>query len=177
MSLFRRLPSFVLIGAVWTGAQATAQTFDGPAHVYRTAYTWHDNTPPGSAVIARSVVHDRAGGVGTWEDPITVAVGHSATDGVHTWDVPAGTRLYFPDLARYGVVEDLCGDGDRPQDGPCHTGFEGHLWVDIWIDGRSLSASDADACAARVTGVVEVVWNPASNLPVQAGVIAESGCR
>lgn len=118
MNLFRRLPSFALIGAVWAGAQATAQTFDGPAQVYRTAYTWHDNTPPGSAVIARSVVHDRAGGVGTWEDPITVAVGHSATGSVHTWDVPAGTRLYFPDLARYGVVEDLCGDGDRPQDGP-----------------------------------------------------------
>jgi hypothetical protein len=123
------------------------------------------------------VVHKVAGGVGTWDDPVTVAVGHSIEAGVQTWDVPAGTRLYFPDIQRYGVVEDVCGDGPRPQDGPCHSGFQGHLWVDIWVDGRTLSPSQATACAERVTGVVDVTWHPPSDLPVAPGVLAETFCR
>ena len=44
------------------------------SQIFVTGYTYWDNSPPGSAQIARPQVHDRAGGVGTWKDPITVAV-------------------------------------------------------------------------------------------------------
>ena len=45
------------------------------ATAFITGYTWWDNSPPGSAQIARPVLHQRAGGNGTYSDPITVAVG------------------------------------------------------------------------------------------------------
>ena len=43
---------------------------------YLTGYSFWDNTPPGSAAIARPVIHRRAGGSGTYGDPITIAVGY-----------------------------------------------------------------------------------------------------
>jgi hypothetical protein len=44
---------------------------------FTTAFTWFDNTPPGSGAICCSQVHQTAGGTGTYADPITLAVGHS----------------------------------------------------------------------------------------------------
>ena len=50
-------------------------------------------------------------------------------------DYPAGTRFYIPNVRRYFIVEDTCGDGDTPQNGPCHTGYPKGTtaWVDMWI--------------------------------------------
>ncbi|NUS36998.1 MAG: hypothetical protein HOQ04_11190 [Pseudarthrobacter sp.] len=82
-----------------------------------TAYTWFDNTPAGSATISHPVLHKSAGGAGTFEDPITIAVGHSLASGRDVLDFPAGTRLYLPDVRRYFIVEDTCGDGNDPRTG------------------------------------------------------------
>src|SRR5512135_1310636 len=38
---------------------------------YTTGYTWFDNTPPGSGEISHPVLHAKAGGTGTYADPIT----------------------------------------------------------------------------------------------------------
>ena len=150
---------------------------------YTTAYTWHDNTPVGSATISHPVLHKTAGGTGTFADPITIAVGHSLATGKDVLDFPAGTRVYLPDVRRYFIVEDTCGDGDDPQGGPCHQGTNANgtnstIWIDMWIGGQSMNAAGADNCASKVTNVRTAVFNPASNYAVAAGagVIHDGKC-
>lgn len=145
--------------------------------IYLTGYTYWDNTPPGSSAIARPVLRQRAGGDGTWQSPITIAVGHSIVGGRQTLDYPAGTRFYLPRLRKYAIVEDVCGDGPTPQGGPCHTGHNGHPWLDIWIGGKGVSPAASDACARRITAVQSAIINPPRDLPVQAGEIATDGCK
>ena len=148
---------------------------------YTTAYTYWDNTPPGSATISNPILHSLAGGTGTYADPITLAVGHSIINGKDILDYPAGTRFYIPNVRRYFIVEDTCGDGAAPQNGPCHKGFPAgtSAWVDMWIDGASGSASTADACASDLTdsnGIAHlIIENPASNYAVVPGPIIQSG--
>lgn len=150
---------------------------------YTTAYTWFDNTPAGSATISHPVLHQSAGGTGTFEDPITIAVGHSLASGHDVLDFPAGTRIYLPDVRRYFIVEDTCGDGNQPQSGPCHQGANANgtnstIWIDMWIGGQGSSAGTADDCASRVTNVNTAVFNPAADYAVApgAGVIHDGKC-
>ncbi|MET1086308.1 MAG: hypothetical protein ABWY04_04175 [Arthrobacter sp.] len=150
---------------------------------YTTAYTWHDNTPAGSTEISHPVLHQTAGGTGTYQDPITIAVGHSLATGKDVLDVPAGTRIYLPDVRRYFIVEDTCGDGNDPENGPCHQGTNvdgsnSTIWIDMWIGGQSMSASGSSQCAGNVTAVNTAVFNPASNYAVApgAGVIHDGKC-
>jgi hypothetical protein len=153
--------------------------------VYVTGYSWFDNTPPGSTAISHPVVHRTAGGAGSYADPVTVAVGHSLAGGTDLLDLPAGTRLYLPHLRRYGVVEDTCGNGPRPQDGPCHnlrTAPAGtRLWIDVYLGGGAGDSQDAvRACAGVVTdgggqALRSVIVGPAAGLPVVAGPIFSNG--
>ncbi len=144
--------------------------------IYLTGYSFWDNTPPGSAQIAKPVIHRSAGGIGTYKDPITVAVGHTKIGGRRQMDFPAGTRFYFPRLEKYGIVEDLCGDGPRPQDGPCHSGYNGLAWLDIYVGGRSTGAAAANSCMYAITGVQKVIINPSAGYRVSPGEIATSHC-
>lgn len=130
-----------------------------------TGYTFWDNDPPGSAIIALPVVHDEAGGAGTWDDPVTIAVGYTG----ETWHYPPGTRFYLPRLKKYAVVEDMCAT--------CGGGYEGHPHVDIYIGGAEISPEAADACARTITAVQEIVIHPAPDYPVHPGELAMSGCR
>lgn len=68
----------VLVAAacVTTSSQASNETVD--SKVFVTAYTWYDNTPAGSHEISHPVLHGAASGTGTYEDPVTIAVGHRA---------------------------------------------------------------------------------------------------
>jgi hypothetical protein len=150
--------------------------------VYVTAYTWFDNTPAGSPIISHPKVHKAAGGSGTYDDPVTIAVGHSLETGKDVLDYPAGTRIYIPDVRRYFIVEDTCGDGDAPEDGPCHTGADEFgdtsIWLDVWIGGENESANFVRRCTSKVTGVRKVVFNPADNYVVADGhgVIHDGDC-
>jgi hypothetical protein len=154
-------------------APPVSRTFRG----YLTGYTFWDNTPPGSSAIARPVIRSRAGGTGTYADPITIAVGHRIEGSRQTLDFPEGTRFYIPRLRKYAIVEDVCGDGPRPQEGPCHSGHRGLPWLDIWIGGRSQSPETADVCARRITAVQDFIIHPEPGLPVDPGEIAANGCR
>lgn len=142
---------------------------------YLTGYSWWDNTPPGSAAIAYPQLHQQAGGAGTYADPVTVAVGHSLASGRSVPVVPAGTRFYVPKLRRYLIVEDACGDGPAPQNGPCavlptqHKTLVG--WLDVWVDGRAAGRRSSDRCMAALTGPTEAVRDPAPGLPVTPGPI------
>ncbi|MGY1593237.1 hypothetical protein ACI79D_14780 [Geodermatophilus sp. SYSU D00708] len=158
-------------------AAAAAPAGGRQIQAYLTGYSYFDNTPAGSPRISHPKVHRTAGGSGTYDDPITVAVGHSKAGGGDTLDWAAGTRFYVPSIKRYLIVEDTCGDGDSPQDGACHTGFpsSASTWLDVWVDGRDGSSSSADTCMGRLTGVHPVVVDPGPGLPVIAGPIASGG--
>jgi hypothetical protein len=144
---------------------------------FLTGYTYWDNTPPGSAAIARPVVHRRAGGEGTYDDPITIAVGHRIDGARQTLDFAAGTRFYIESLRKYAIVEDVCGDGNEPQNGPCHTGKNGHPWLDLYLGGANASVQAATACANRITRLQTLVINPGPDYPVAPGEVVASGCR
>ena len=159
-----------------TGAAAAPEPSTISAYV--TGYSYWDNTPPGSAAISHPVIHSRAGGVGTYADPVTVAVGHSIVGGKQTLDWPRGTRFYIPNMQRYFIVEDTCGDGNTPQNGPCHTGYPSgtSTWLDVYVDGANASRSQSDACMSRITGRSTVVVNPDQGYKVSAGPISNGTC-
>ena len=144
--------------------------------IYLTGYSFWDNTPPGSAAIARPVLHKRAGGVGTYKDPITIAVGHRIEDGVQSLDFEPGTRFYLPNLRKYAIVEDVCGDGPEPQLGPCHIGHKGHPWLDIYVGGRSITPEQAETCMRSITAVQNAIIHPRPGYAVEKGEIAQSTC-
>lgn len=167
------LMSVVAAESALKDSEKSPKQFD----IYLTGYTYWDNTPPGSSAIARPVLRQRAGGTGTWQSPITIAVGHRIENGRQTLDFPAGTRFYLPRLRKYVIVEDVCGDGATPQNGPCHSGHQGYPWLDIWIGGKSVTPEASDACARRITAIQPIIVNPPRDLPVHKGEIATNGCR
>jgi len=66
-----------------------------------TFYGAADNDPPGSTEIAYPNAHHRAaGGTGTYADPLSLAADPRA--------IPVGTRVYYPPLQKYFVMEDDC---------------------------------------------------------------------
>jgi hypothetical protein len=126
---------------------------------YITGYSWYDNNPPGSAAISNPVIHQRAGGTGTFADPITVAI--------NVPQFPWGTKFYIPNVRAYFIAEDTIGNG--PSSPP-------HL--DLWVGGQSSSESSADSCMSRITGNYLVIRNPASNYAVVPGPLsANNSCR
>jgi hypothetical protein len=159
--------------------QSTSSPRNGETsfNIYLTGYSYWDNTPPGSAEISKPVIHRKAGGKGTYSDPITIAVGHVIIGNRQTLDYKASTRFYIPNLRKYVIVEDVCGDGRRPQDGPCHTGRNGLPWLDIYVDGRRSRSGDATQCARRITSVQKIIINPARDYPVVSGPLTENGCQ
>ncbi|MEO8282418.1 MAG: hypothetical protein ABI568_03285 [Pseudarthrobacter sp.] len=170
----------VALASIGTSSRAAGETL--MANTFITAYTWQDNTPPGSPEISNPVLHAQAGGTGTYEDSVTIAVGHSRATGQDVLDLPAGTRIYLPDVRRYFIVEDTCGDGPAPENGPCHTGAHeqgnASLWIDMWIGGGGENASFVNECTRAVTGVRAGLLNPAPTYAVApgAGVIHDGKC-
>lgn len=165
--------AFAVCTAFGAGSALAEQQFSA----YLTGYSYWDNTPRGSSQIARPVVHRQAGGSGTYRDPVTLAVGHVKHGGRSVMDFPAGTRFYIPRLQKYAIVEDLCGDGNSPQNGPCHSGYNGFVWLDIYVDGKNAGGQAANRCMRSLTGVQTVIINPGPGRRVQSGPITESGCR
>lgn len=149
-------------------------------NVYTTGYGYPDNTPKNSAAISNPVLHQSAGGTGTFADPITVAVGHSITGSTDTLDYPAGTKFYIPNLRRYFIVEDTCGDGSKPQNGACHNVSSAPsgttVWLDLWVGGVGTTANGTIACENAITDLHTVIKNPASNYAVVAGQVYNGTC-
>jgi hypothetical protein len=159
-----------------TGSDAGGSSGTVIPKAYITGYSWFDNTPPGSAAISHPQIHQTAGGTGTWTDPITMAVGHDLSSGQDVLDYPAGTRFYIPDFQRYFIVEDTCGDGPTPENGPCHVPPTGATtWLDVWIGGESGTQATTDACMNKLTGIHQVVLSPDANRPVSPGAIFSNG--
>lgn len=155
-------------------------------NAYTTGYSYFDNTPPGSASISHPVLHKKAGGKGTYADPVTVAVGHSIINGKDVLDYKAGTRFYIPNLRKYFIVEDTCGDGPAPQNGLCHSLTKApktaKVWLDVWIGGATGTRKATDDCMSKVTdgngAIHTAIKNPVKGYKVVSGDIYLNGkCR
>jgi len=120
---------------------------------YVTFSAWPDNKPPGDA-ITFPTVHARAGGSGTYDDPITF--GSDATE----W--PPGTRLYVPYLRRYVVMEDECSS--------CIEDWQdGKHRIAIWLDSDGTCVDEVTACELTLTrSSADVEANPPAGRPVES---------
>ncbi|WP_260013138.1 hypothetical protein [Sulfitobacter sp. W074] len=170
INLRRAVFIVMLLGVIWLPNERRMT-------VFLTGYSYWDNTPPASAIIGRPIIHDIAAGIGTYNDPVTLAVGWRRDGSKISEDFKPGTRFYIPRLRKYAVVEDLCGDGEKPQAGPCHVGWEGHPWLDVYVDGSARNADEADRCMEKLTGIQPVLTNPRRGYRVSPGPIVEAGCK
>jgi hypothetical protein len=161
------------IGAVAAPATVTIST------AYTTGYTWFDNSPPGNAICCPSI-HQAAGGTGTYADPITLAAG-LVSSGV--LDYARGTRFYMPDVRRYFIVEDSCGNVGS---GGCHflnnAPAGATTWVDRWVGGTAGDSQQAvQNCADYLTDengstpLHTILENPPAGLAVVPGPLFQNG--
>jgi hypothetical protein len=167
-------------------AQATAAPHaarpaaSSTAKFYVTLYGYVDNSPP-SATISNPVIHSKAGGKGTYSDPVTFA-----TD---TREEKPGTIVYYAYLQKYFIMEDTCDEctadwngsnGDNPV-----PPRNGHRWrIDLWAggDSRSLKNPDKTALLNCEDALTQdnggtVTLNPPSNLPVDTTPIYNASTR
>lgn len=115
-------------------------------------YSYYSNYPANSTAIAyEGVVPERtgAGGTGTYQDPVTIAVGST---------VPKGTRIYIPNLRRYFIAEDSSDGG-----------------YSAWIDGRFDRTRTAN-CSNAINGDQLIIRNAAAHYAVTPGKIAPGNC-
>ncbi len=116
-----------------------------------TLYGGKDNDPPGSSDIAYPKVHRKAGGTGTFADPITFATSKD--------ELAIGTVVYYPYLKRYFVMEDQCVE--------CEADWKKHVpHIDLWAGASTDSGIVSCENSLTRDGQQPVVVNPPSNLPV-----------
>jgi hypothetical protein len=122
-----------------------------------TFYAAYDNDPAGSTQIAYPSVHSEAGGTGTFADPVTMA---SDAD-----QIAPGTRIYYPPLRKYFVMEDQCAS--------CLG--SGSFWIDLYTGG----ATDAgvEDCEAALTpgGNVTIEIDPPAGRAVDTTPLYSNG--
>jgi hypothetical protein len=127
--------------------------------VWQTFYAATDNDPAGSRNIAYPAPqgkHARAGGTGTYADPITLAADER-------W-LPVGTIVYAPRWHKYFIMEDQCV--------PCEADWEADRLhhVDLFMSPSSRSAVVACERAATKPQAENdsIILNPDRNRPVDA---------
>ncbi len=127
-----------------------------------TFYGWPDNAPPGNK-IAHPVLHDRAGGDGTYCNPTTFA-----TERKNDKEIPYGIKIYVPFLKQYFIREDLCTTSGPPTGSGSNGCYR--LWFDLWIGGDKNSKKHAVfACERKLTPdrrVPVILW-PRDGMPVR----------
>ncbi len=132
---------------------ANANNTSQESQVYKlilTFYGFPDNDPPGN-IISYPKIHQVAGGTGTYEDPITVAI--VTTDNGGNW--APGTLMYVPYLKKYLIVEDECATCVPDQ-------------IDVWMNSDSNFPSEVLQCQKTWTPKepVEVEINPPADREV-----------
>jgi len=132
--------------------------------MYVTGFGTGDNDPAGSRAIAYpgpAPRHAQADGVGSYADPVTVAV---QTDGAGVGLVP-GTRVYIPQFSKYGVIDDMC------------AGCSGK-WIDVFDGSTSADSghlAEVAACQVRHTGNYAVEVNPPAGRTVNTRQLYDNG--
>ena len=129
-----------------------------------TLYGWPDNSPPGNDIAypaneGNPTLHDAAGGVGTYANPITYATDKS--------ELPVGTIVYYPYLHRYFIMEDDCTECDEDWTGAGPDGGPNLYHIDLWIGGQGGNSNDVINCEDDLTQNSEaVIVDPPSTEPV-----------
>ncbi|MFF8430665.1 hypothetical protein ACF07Y_37105 [Streptomyces sp. NPDC016566] len=127
------------------------------ADVNVTYYGAADNDPGGSTEISNPSVHDKAGGTGTFDDPITFAAGSGSS-------FQPGTKIYYPDLKKYFVMEDDCsGCGDNQ--------------VDLYMGSSNDDGIVQCEQASTTPGEQSIVVDPDPDLPVDTTPLYDGGCN
>ena len=130
-------------------AKAGPQPLSTTRSMWVTLYGALDNDPPGSADIAYPQIHSQAGGTGTYADPVTFATDRN--------ELAPGTRVYYPYLKKYFIMEDDCAE--------CDSDWSSGKWhIDLWA-GNSTNNGILD-CEDALTQQGNVIVNPPSNEPV-----------
>ena len=120
-----------------------------------TFYGYPDNDPPGADIMHDCGRGTSAGGVGTFDNPLTMA---TAPGELNTCEV-----VYSPYLRKYLINEDYCEQ--------CTTDWVSHIWHgDIWLGGNSTTQGTEQLdCEMKLTpgeGSQVVVRDPSRDLPV-----------
>jgi 3D (Asp-Asp-Asp) domain-containing protein len=138
----------LLSTTAWAGSPLTVRiTLSGYA----------DNNPRGTE-IAHPVIHHRAGGVGTYNNPITFAANPRT--------FRPGTKIYVPYLRKYFIIED---DAQTA----IATAGHGLPLIVLWAGGTASSNVDRLLAteSAYTRNSAQVIVNPTPNHPVNAGSI------
>jgi hypothetical protein len=138
--------------------------------------TQHDcNTIAYAKMDGYATAHDEATeGTGTYDDPITAA--GAANDEGDSGAILPGTKVYFPYLKKYFIVEDQCAE--------CNTDWKKGLWrLDLWM-GPSVSQDNPamlNDCEDTLTrgdqgkGTGTIIVNPKNSYEVEMSPIFKDG--
>ncbi|OAQ99358.1 hypothetical protein LLEC1_01061 [Akanthomyces lecanii] len=173
-----------------TAAAVVAVTLAGfasacstPGNYIVTFYGYPDNDPPGPAIAYDCGRGSRAGGKGTYDDPVTIA---TAPGELNKCEI-----VYLPFLTKYGRVEDYCAQCGKLTShfSQSHSDFleakvltataskidsdwkHGQPHIDIWTGSSSQNGGQAQIdCENRLTpgGRYSIVRNPPKNYGVNA---------
>lgn len=141
-----------LIGHTPQAQTSTSRNF------YVTLYGWPDNSPPGADIAypksdGYPTIHNSAGGSGTYSNPVTYATDQD--------ELPVGTKVYYPYLHRYFIMEDDCAECDQDWND------SGKYHIDLWIGGKGGNSNDVINCEDDLTqDSAKVIVNPPSTEPV-----------
>ncbi|HVA04351.1 MAG TPA: Ig domain-containing protein [Acidimicrobiales bacterium] len=148
----RRSPqSFLVLGALaiglsMFGAPTAANASPTNVQAFMTLYGWADNSPPGP-VIAHPCLHNVAGGVGTFSNPVTFATDVSELGWCQV--------IYVPYMKRYFIHEDECSECDADW-------ARSHLYrFDMWAGGDANSKKSPEKKALRKC---ESTWTRADSI-------------
>ncbi|KAN0049999.1 hypothetical protein ACTA71_003097 [Dictyostelium dimigraforme] len=110
-----------------------------------TFYSAADNCPP-SGEISFPKLHKEAGGIGTFDDPITIA-------SAKQW-LSVGKKLYVPAYEKYFIMEDECEE--------CEYDFKenGEYHIDAWIGPTTIQNGTTDCEVALELSSTIFILNP-----------------
>lgn len=143
-----------------TAVNAACSTRSG---VTITFYGYPDNDPPGPATAYNCGGRNyKAGGVGTYSDPVTFA---SASGEFSSCEI-----IYVPYLKKYVRFEDYCAQ--------CNTDFgSGKYHIDIWTGSSTVNGGNNQIqCENNLTpNPQSIVRQPPTNLPVDSTALYSNG--
>ena len=155
------LAAFAVIAMVLTGVvPASAAAPHASQQTFLTFYGWWDNTPPGGD-ISHPGKHQTAGGVGTFDDPITFATS--------TKEVKPGGKIYVPRVGKYFIMEDDCDECSSDWNGKGPNGGPKLAHFDLWLGGKGGDPFKAIQCEVALTH-----YNK-DNTPTMEPVIVDPG--